>query len=142
MASRSRNGNRDRCQIDCPLYFNGNGHVAQSIWSVQCALRRCLHSVYYWSICRKMHLLTRVLCAFLLNLSLAWALGTHLVSVLGLDRDPLAPHFEISWVLSGIRECSGAIIFIWDSAVFYSAFLGANSGGVRRSTADFSLSEI
>lgn len=79
-----------------------------------------------------MHLLTRVLCAFLLNLSLAWALGTHLVSVLGLDRDPLAPHFEISWVLSGIRECSGAIIFIWDSAVFYSAFLGANLCGSYR----------
>jgi hypothetical protein len=78
-----------------------------------------------------MHLLLQVVVVLLLQFSVAVP-APPIISVLGLDRDPLASHFELSWVVSGIQECDGAIIFIWDGAVFFSTFLGANLCGSHR----------
>jgi hypothetical protein len=54
------------------------------------------------------------------------------ISVLRIERDPLASHFELSWVVSGIQECTGSMILVWDNAVFYSAVLGPKLCGADR----------
>lgn len=76
----------------------------------------------------------QVVVASLLILSAAATLAPPPppITVLRIDRDVIRSHFELSWVVSGVHDCSGAIILIWDSAVFFSAFLGASLCGSHR----------
>jgi hypothetical protein len=84
-----------------------------------------------------MNILFRVAVASLLAMGMASTLPPPTISILRIGRDPLASHLELSWVVSGIQDCVGAMILIWDSAVFFSASFGADLCGSYRYRVDW-----
>jgi hypothetical protein len=79
-----------------------------------------------------MLLLRLFFVTWLILSAFATTLEPPLVGLLRVERDPLSSHFELSWVVSGMQECAGAIILVWDNAVFYSSILGPKLCGAYR----------